>query len=151
MSTTYSFYFKANDGKFYPLDSFGGGSAVAVGMSAQFGSNYTYEKRMPLMKADLRQIISFEEDRVRTVEERIEGYQKRQKDIGSWNNSVEEKSQMVCDLDDAIDEEKCSLSYYKRAASFFEFLLGILDEAELFSPYDEISIDVNNYLYWEVS
>ena len=54
-------------------------------------------------------------------------------------------------LDDAIDEEKCDLSYYKHAAYFFEFLLGILDEAEFFSTYDEISIDVNNYLYWEVS
>lgn len=151
MSVTYSFYFKANDGKFYPLDSFGGGSAVAEGMSAYFGSNYAYEKRMPIKKADLRQIISFEDDRARTSEERIEGYRQRQKDIGSWNNSVEEKSQMVCDLDDAIDEEKCNLSYYKGAASFFEFLLGILDEAEFFSPYDEISIDVNNYLYWEVS
>lgn len=151
MSVTYSFYFKANDGKFYPLDSFGGGSVIAEGMSAHFGSNYAYEKRMPIKKADLRQIISFEDDRARTSEERIEGYRQRQKDIGSWNNSIEEKSQMVCDLDDAIDEEKCDLSYYKSAASFFEFLLGILDEAEFFSSYDEISIDVNNYLYWEVS
>ena len=152
MSTTYSFYFKGNDGKFYPLDSFGGGSKVAEGMSAQFGRNCAYETRKPLTKSDLKEIISFENDRAQSSENRIEEYRQRQKDIGSWNNSIEDKMRMISDLDETIDEEKCDLSYYKHSVHFFEFLSDILDEAEYsYSDDSNAKVDVNNYIYWEVS
>lgn len=152
MSTTYSFYFKGNDGKFYPFDSFGGGSKVAEGMDAQFGRNYAYEVPKPLAKADLKDIIVFEEDRVRSSEKRIEEYRQRQKDIGTWDNSVDDKIQAISDLDETIDEEKCDLSYYRRAVYFFEFLAGILDEAEYsYADDSNANVDANNYIYWEVS
>lgn len=152
MSTTYSFYFKGNDGKFYPLNSFGGGSKVAEGMGAQFGRNCAYETRKPLTKSSLKDIIAFENECVRSSEEQIEEYRQRQKDIGSWNNSVEEKSQMICDLDDAIDDEKCDLSYYKKAACFFESLFDILEEAGYSYTDDDIAnVHVEDYIYWEIN
>ena len=152
MSTTYSFYFKTNDGKFYPLDSFGGGSKVAEGIGAHFGRNSVYETRIPLTKSDLKEIISFEEERVRASEERIEEYRQRQKDIGTWSNSVDDKIQAISDLDETIDEEKCDLSYYKRAAHFFEILYGILDEAEYsYASEDDENVDENKYIYWGLS
>lgn len=151
MSTTYSFYFKTNDGKFYPLDSFSGSSKVAEGMDAQLGRNYVYETRKPLTKSDLKEIISFENDRAQSSEERIEEYRQRQKDIGTWNNSIDDKLQAISDLDEAIDEEKCDLSYYKRSAYFFEFLVGILDEAEYsYADDSNAKVDVNDYIYWEI-
>lgn len=152
MSTTYSFYFKTNDGKFYPLDSFGGSSKVAEGMNVQFGRNCAYETRKPLTKSDLKEIISFENDRAQSSEGRIEEYRQRQKDIGTWNNSIDDKFQAISDLDEAIDEEKCDLSYYKRSAYFFEFLVEILDEAEYSYANDSnANVDVNDYIYWEIS
>lgn len=152
MSTTYSFYFKSNDGKFYPLDSFGGSSKVAEGMGVQFGRNCAYETRRPITKSDLKDIISFENERAQSSEERIEEYHQRQKDIGTWNNNIDDKLQAISDLDEAIDEEKCDLSYYKRSAHFFEFLAGILDEAEYsYADNSNAKVDANDYIYWEIS
>lgn len=152
MSITYSFYFKGNDGKFYPLDSFGGGSKVAEGMNSQFGNACAYEKPKPLTKSEVKDIISFVTDRAKSSEERIEEYRQRQNDVGAWNNTIEDKMQMISDLDETIDEEKCDLSYYKDTIHFFEFLVWILDEAEY--SYDDDSnakVDANDYIYWEIS
>ena len=152
MSTTYSFYFKGNDGKFYPLNSFGGSSKVAEGMEAQFGRNCAYGARKPLTESSLKDIIAFENERAQSSEERIQEYRQRQKDIGTWSNSVDDKIQAISDLDETIDEEKCDLSYYKRSVHFFEFLAGILDEAEYsYADDSNANVDANDYIYWEIS
>ena len=61
MSTTYSFYFKGNDNKFYPLDSFGGSSNVSQAMDAKFGRSFAYCTRKPITKAELKEVSDFED------------------------------------------------------------------------------------------
>ncbi len=152
MSTTYSFYFKSNDNKFYPLDSFGGSSNVGQAMDAKFGRNFAYCKRKPITKAELKEVADFEHDQACILEKENEGWRQRQRDIGAWNNTIDEKRRAIADIDDAIDENNDEIDCCRLAKSFFDFLIRILEEASFSceSETDE-NVDADKYIYWEVS
>ena len=152
MSTTYSFYFKGNDNKFYPLDSFGGSSNVSQAMDAKFGRSFAYCTRKPITKAELKEVSDFEDDRAHDLEKENEGWRQRQLDIGSWNNTIDEKRQAVSDIEDAIDENNGEIDCCRLAKSFFDFLIRILEEASFsYASETEENVNADEYIYWEVS
>ena len=135
MSIDYTFYMKTTNKEFYPIASFG-------------SSNF--DNRRALHEEEVRQMISERNVRTREHKATIRKYQNRQKEIGGWNNSTDEKYGLITDLDDMIDEEKCDMDYCARSANFFEFLLEFIEMAKYTSP-DDPKVDPENYLYWEMN
>lgn len=149
MSIDYTFYMKTANKEFYPIASFGGGSMVGEALNIQFGSSNFCNRRV-LHEEELRQMVAERNNRACEHKAMIRKYQNRQKEIGSWTNSTDEKYSLITDLDDMIDEEKCDMDYCARSAYFFEFLLDFIEMAKYTSP-DDPEIDPENYLYWEMS
>lgn len=149
MSIDYTFYMKTANKEFYPIASFGGSSMVGEALNIQFGSSNFCNRRV-LHEEELRQMVAERNNRAREHKAMIRKYQNRQKEIGSWTNSTDEKYSLITDLDDMIDEEKCDMDYCTRSADFFEFLLDFIDMAKYASP-DDPKIDPEDYIYWEMT
>ena len=149
MSIDYTFYMKTTNKEFYPIASFGSSSMVGEAMNIPFGSS-NFDNRRALHEEEVRQMISERNVRTREHKATIRKYQNRQKEIGGWNNSTDEKYGLITDLDDMIDEEKCDMDYCARSANFFEFLLEFIEMAKYTSP-DDPKVDPENYLYWEMN
>lgn len=74
-------------------------------------------------------------------------YEKRKEIIATFNNSVEEKMEMIHDSDEAIEEIEYEISEAEFVIKFIYFLEHIIREVDYNAPE---GIDKDNYLYYGI-
>lgn len=119
----YTNFFLKGDDKFYPLGDWGRSSCVAQIANPHLPHKYDVAMYCSaLLLADLEHQAG---QAAKDCREKIKEYQKKIELVSSFNNSAEEKLNIIAEYEDAIldlDEEQAS---YERASSYFSFLVEL--------------------------
>lgn len=141
MSAYIHFFIRIED-KFYPIATYSRNSQVFELMhsapyehirvlNSEALSNYGVEAREILDEWNVRK----------------RKYEKRKELIATFNNSVEEKMEMIHNSDEAIEEIEYEISEAKSVIRFIYFLENIIKEVDYDTPE---GIDKDNYLYYGI-
>lgn len=134
-------FFMRRDEKFFPIGSYSRNHNIFKA----FDNYAPWEKIRPLTVVALRQIGNECSQMKTECEHRIEEKEKKKQLVASFNNSVEEKYEVICDLDDSIDELRQERAEEEMAEYFCIFLEAMIDEIRYGESNEEI--DPNAYLY----
>lgn len=140
MSCYVNFFMRRGE-KFFPIGSYSRNHNIFKA----FDNYAPWEKIRPLTVAALEQIENECSQMKAECERRIEGKEKKKQLVASFNNSVEEKYEIICDLDDSIEELNQERADEEMAEHFCIFLENMIDEIR----YGESNegVDPNAYLY----
>lgn len=140
MSYYVNFFMRRGE-KFFPIGSYSRNHNIFKA----FDNYAPWEKIRPLTVAALRQIGNECSQMKTECERRIEEKEKKKQLVASFNNSVEEKYEVICDLDDSIDELRQEHIEEEMTEHFCIFLEAMIDEIRYGESNEEI--DPNAYLY----
>ena len=136
MSAYKYFFIKSNTNEFIPIGEFSRNTEVYRYCCAP------YEKIKPLTIDNLNQIICNIERRIECVKRGIQADKNKQALVFKMNNSLNEKMEILHEIDSSIDENINHLEELKLAINYFTFLINIVDCIKFDDNYD-----INNYIY----
>ena len=126
MSSYLSFYLRQND-TFIEIDTYSRGSAI-YGATAGYAP---YECIRGLSATDLVQIRENLTESQKNYKTRIAEYKAVIKEIGKWNNPIDEKMRAIYDKRSEIDELKDDIEELRASLSFINTLIDIEDNMRL--------------------
>lgn len=136
MSAYKYFFIKSNTNEFIPIGEFSRNSEVYRYCRAP------YEKIKPLTIDNLNQTICDVEQGIECVKRGIQANKDGRELVAKMNNPINEKMEILCELERSIDENMNYLDELKWALNYFAFLINIIDCVKYNSNYD-----INNYIY----
>lgn len=136
MSACKYFFIKSNTNEFLPIGEFNRSTEVYRYCCAP------YEKIKPLTNDNLNQIVCDIESGMEFVKRDIQADKNKQALVVKMNNSINEKMEMLHEIDSSIDENINHLEELKLAINYFTFLINIVDCIKFDDNYD-----INNYIY----
>lgn len=142
MSSYINFYLKVED-KYCPLGSYSRNCS-----EYRFFKNIVpFEKIAPITIKNLKTVIEDIEFAISNEMKSIGRYSLNIKDIKTFNNSINEKMELIEDYRNTINELKEDLEANKKCLNFVNWLIEILTDVE-YSPYaDKHGITQDNYLW----
>lgn len=142
MSSYINFYLKVED-KYCPLGSYSRNCP-----EYRFFKNIVpFEKIASVTIKNLKTVIEDIEFAISNEMKSIGRYSLDIKDIKTFNNSINEKIELIEDYRNTINELKEDLEANKKCLNFVNWLIEILIDVE-YSPYaDKHSITQDNYLW----
>lgn len=142
MSSYINFYLKVED-KYCPL-----GSYLRNCSEYRFFKNIVpFGKIAPITIKNLKTVIEDIEFAISNEMKSIGRYSLNIKDIKTFNNSINEKMELIEDYRNTINELKEDLEANKKCLNFVNWLIEILTDVE-YDPYaDKHGITQDNYLW----
>lgn len=142
MSSYINFYLKVED-KYCPLGSYSRNCP-----EYQFLKDLVpYEKLAPLTIEKLNSAIEDIKFAIENERKGINNYLQNIEDIKTFNNSINEKMELIANYRDTLDELKEDLKANKNCLAFVYWLVGILTDIK-YDPYaDKHGIVPDNYLW----
>ena len=136
MSAYKYFFIKSNTNEFIQIGEFSRNTEVYRYCSAP------YEKIKPLTIDNLNQIICDIEQGIECVKRGIQADKDERESVVKMNNSINEKIEILREIERSINENTYYLDDLKWACNYFAFLINIIDYAKFNNNYD-----INNYIY----
>ena len=137
--SSYLHFFLRDGDKFLPLATYGRGSQLYQ----LFTDAAPYAKIAPVTNAVLDRIKNDARSSIERSRAEISRIEDRIRLIGTFNNSIDEKIELIHDQDDFLVEMREDIEEKNMAMAFISFLYDILDEAH----YGEEGLDAEAYLY----
>ena len=140
MSTYVDFFVRHND-DFIRIDDFSRNTKVYEIMSG-FAP---YEKIRAITAEQFEHFVNEARLCIERQKHGIEREREQIQLISQFNNSVDEKLELIQDCRNSIEEYECIIEEYEYAKYFFIFLGSMID-AVRYSD-DEDKVDINKYIY----
>ena len=131
-------FFLRNGDTFLPIGTYCRSSA----MYQAFDEYIPWEKIRALNEPLLRKIYEFVVDDINNHKKQIEKIKEHRAFIATFNNSIEEKMEMLENVESMLHEYEEGLESLERVKAYIFFLSDILEDVEFNDRIDE-----NAYLY----
>jgi len=142
MSSYISFYLKVED-KYCPLGSYSRNCS-----EYRFFKDFVpYEKLGPLTLDNLSTIKEDVDFSIKNKEEAIKNYSNNIELIKTFNNSAEDKLQLIGQNLEVVEEFKEGLEEDNKCLTFISFLMNILIDANYDTYAKDHGIKADNYLW----
>lgn len=130
MSSYLCFYLrKKNTDTYIPLYSVSRSNSLYQAFVKEFGSHIDKNgKCLPMTQADLAILHRTIEASLSYYTNRINELELQKKEVGTWNNSIEEKHEMIVEIQGDINECKEDREYTNFAAASVSMLMNIEEE-----------------------
>lgn len=125
MSQYINFFIRCND-DFCPIATYSRSTNVYRDFSDRL--NVPYEKITPLSKDDLKGVIEEADLKIKAYKKQVEKLEKEISDVSNMNNSIDEKTGMIENIYECIEENNLEIKWEENVQSFCSFLDDIIDE-----------------------
>jgi len=103
-----------------------------------------YEKIRAITTQDISRFINVAAEKIEEYNRKIYKGKEQIKFVATFNNSIEEKLEVIAQYEEGIEEYTQSIEEYNYAKNFFSFLIELIDARRW---EKNSSVNINEYIY----
>lgn len=138
--SAYVDFFIRNKDDFIPIADYSRNSMIY----SIVNNDVPYEKIRAITTQDINKFINVASEKIRECEQGIRKEKERIKLVATFDNSIEEKLEVIAQYEEGIEEYTQSIEECTYAKNFFSFLTELINVRRW---EENSSVNINEYIY----